>query len=462
MKGVKEELAVKQMTEDDAYETWTNESDIHSAIENHDSILPLFASFEDSDGKGYCIITKWCQGETLKDEALRGPDRVLSEKMLRELGLDILKGLVHLREQCVIHNDVKPSNIFLDQPGKGAKLADFGQSVKHLGGKEEPVLKRLEKEYAAPEQIKFKKGSFAVDVWSLGVSLYEVLVGYLPTLDDDYNLLSDKKFSRLSSNCQDLIHDMLTANPKHRPTPEKLLTHEFFTSCQLQSGQLQLKQAQEQVPGDSREQEEQADQEQQNLSWKHRREVEEENDEESSTPAKRTRLLLRDSDVEYFSDVSDEGDNDNTEDWKDLDANTVATPPAGLIGDDEHEDDEEGGDAGDDERSEEESENASDDENQSCGEDGKECASEDGNEDDNDDDSIKKQRGFRRDVRQYASFDADLIDYEKKKKGGQHGDIEVVVIKNEEKETATASCEQYNDDYSSDEDEGEMVEVPPY
>jgi serine/threonine-protein kinase len=51
--------------------------------------------------------------------------------MLQSIGLGVLSGLVHLHGQGIVHNDIKPANIFLEEPGQGVKLGDFGQSLIH-------------------------------------------------------------------------------------------------------------------------------------------------------------------------------------------------------------------------------------------------------------------------------------------------------------------------------------------
>ncbi|KAG0251329.1 Cell cycle serine/threonine-protein kinase cdc5/MSD2, partial [Linnemannia exigua] len=195
------------------YCQWESERVIHAGIEDHVNILKLTDSFSITM-KSYFIVTPFCEGGTLEDAAAKQPRRALSEARLRILGLEILAGLAHLRDHHVVHNDIKPSNIFFDGLDEGLKIGDFGQSALHLpDDDEEPDLPRYEERYAAPEQLQSGKGSFQVDVWSLGISLHEVVVGYCPIVDDLFKFIPDERFQDLSKDCQDLICAMLTVDP---------------------------------------------------------------------------------------------------------------------------------------------------------------------------------------------------------------------------------------------------------
>lgn len=93
--------------------------------------------------------------------------------------LQISKGVQELHNHRITHRDLKPENILLKTkytPGKEMpviKLADFGLSTQKL------IMETIAgtKEYIAPEQAKFHNYTNAVDVWSLGIILDEILHG---------------------------------------------------------------------------------------------------------------------------------------------------------------------------------------------------------------------------------------------------------------------------------------------
>jgi serine/threonine protein kinase len=76
----------------------------------------------------------------------------------------------------VIHRDIKPENILLFE--EGVKLADFGSSIQLSPDSREQLCGTPE--YLAPEVIENQRYDEKVDVWSVGVLVYEMLLGRTP------------------------------------------------------------------------------------------------------------------------------------------------------------------------------------------------------------------------------------------------------------------------------------------
>jgi len=109
-----------------------------------------------------------------------------SQLVLKKLLEDILNGLSYLHKKGIIHRDIKPSNILIKENTEGpiAKIADFGISeITNTLKNDTTSTIAATIPYLAPEQLDAKKYginesiSFNLDLWYLGVTMYEVLTG---------------------------------------------------------------------------------------------------------------------------------------------------------------------------------------------------------------------------------------------------------------------------------------------
>lgn len=105
----------------------------------------------------------------------------LSQFEKKEIILDIASGLAYLHNRiprCVIHRDLKPTNILLNLSGR-AKIADFGLSKFHTSHNDTFVMtgETGTYRYMAPEVILHKCYNVSVDIWSFGMILYFMYVG---------------------------------------------------------------------------------------------------------------------------------------------------------------------------------------------------------------------------------------------------------------------------------------------
>ena len=121
----------------------------------------------------------------------------------------------------MIHRDIKPENLLLDMKGE-VKIADFGWSVHAPNSRRKTLCGTLD--YLPPEMIEGKDHDSAVDVWSLGVLMYEFLVGSPPFEapggpNETYKRICavDLKFpSSVSEGARDLIRQLLVKDPTKR------------------------------------------------------------------------------------------------------------------------------------------------------------------------------------------------------------------------------------------------------
>ncbi|QQR75727.1 MAG: serine/threonine protein kinase [Holophagales bacterium] len=134
----------------------------------------------DTDAELSFLTMELAEGGSLKAELRRGP---LSIERSVALTAEILTGLEALHAHGIVHRDVKPGNVLLDASGH-AKLADFGLAL----SLEPDGLTRLTSEaafvgtveYLAPEQFRGSPIDGRSDLYSLGVTLFEMLAGRSP------------------------------------------------------------------------------------------------------------------------------------------------------------------------------------------------------------------------------------------------------------------------------------------
>ncbi|XP_061481930.1 cGMP-dependent protein kinase 1-like isoform X2 [Rhineura floridana] len=137
-------------------------------------IVRLFATFRDS--RHVYLLLEFCQGGELW--AKLREVRCFSEPVAIFCSACVVEALDYLHAQGIVYRDLKPENLMLDAQGY-VKLVDFGFAK---------ALRRGEKtysfcgtpEYLAPEILRHEGHDFAVDFWTLGVLVFEMLVGRPP------------------------------------------------------------------------------------------------------------------------------------------------------------------------------------------------------------------------------------------------------------------------------------------
>ena len=135
----------------------------------------------------------------------------------------------------IIHRDIKPENILLDVDGV-VKLADFGWS-NYFDDDSRRLTYCGTPEYLAPEMIKQSGHDKALDVWNLGVLLFELLTGSPPfegkSQSDLFNNILALKIKwpkGFNGIAKDLISKLLKIEPKHRMPVGEITSHPWFKS----------------------------------------------------------------------------------------------------------------------------------------------------------------------------------------------------------------------------------------
>lgn len=142
-------------------------------------------------GRKAFLALEYCSSGTLA-EVLAGGEMLPLERA-RRLVVGVARGLEYVHGKKVLHRDVKPANVFIDDGGT-AKLGDFGTGV-HVGDDSSERVGTAF--YMAPEIFEGQPASFRSDIYSLGVLAYEVIAGERPFTGESYEDLMMAHLSQL-------------------------------------------------------------------------------------------------------------------------------------------------------------------------------------------------------------------------------------------------------------------------
>lgn len=178
-----------------------------------------------------------------KGEILEMPaDKPLTEDAAWTCFRDVLHGLEYLHYQKVIHRDIKPSNLLRADNGE-VKIADLGVSDEFDGPDALLTNTAGTPAFTAPESLSQQTDSTpysgkAADIWSLGVTLYCLVVGKVPFQGENVPAVYDKIKTEhikvpdnigLSTELRDLIEQTLIKDPLERITLPEIKNHAWVT-----------------------------------------------------------------------------------------------------------------------------------------------------------------------------------------------------------------------------------------
>ena len=201
---------------------------------NHPNIIKLYGHFEDNT---YCyFIMEYIPGGNIFAYVPKNGIRTISTHQVASIIKDVISATYFLHNMIppIIHRDIKPENVLINAEMK-AKLTDFGWS-NYMNGEYKRTTVCGTPIYLAPEMINNTGHDEKVDIWCIGVLLFELMTGIQPWSGHDIQTVKHN-ISRLKINwpknmdrtAADLISKILRYNPEERISLRNMLNHPFFT-----------------------------------------------------------------------------------------------------------------------------------------------------------------------------------------------------------------------------------------
>jgi len=200
---------------------------------SHPNIVQIFDWGK--EGGTYYIVMEYVEGQSLA-QIIKGQGRIDPQRAA-DIVSDVAAALGHAHGEGVAHRDVKPGNVLISNKGE-VKVADFGIATAMTSGAENNLTQTGSvmgtATYFSPEQAQGKKVDRRSDLYSLGVVLYEMLVGQPPFTGDSPLAIAYKHVQEAPESPMDratgvpvplaaIAMKLLAKNPENRyPSAEDL------------------------------------------------------------------------------------------------------------------------------------------------------------------------------------------------------------------------------------------------
>ena len=201
---------------------------------HHPNVVKLYGHFEDNN---YCyFLMEYISKGNLYGLIPKDNKKRINTKVVATIMKDVISAVYYLHNMNppIIHRDIKPENILLND-GLVAKLTDFGWSNYIFNGIKRTTLCGTPV-YMAPEIIREQPHDEKVDIWCIGVLLFELTTGTLPfqgeTTEALKNNILNLKISwpkDINLDAKNLIIKILKIEPDQRISLTDIIQHDFFS-----------------------------------------------------------------------------------------------------------------------------------------------------------------------------------------------------------------------------------------
>ncbi|EGR28202.1 protein kinase domain protein [Ichthyophthirius multifiliis] len=200
---------------------------VHSQL-NHPNIIQYYDSFQENEL--VFIVLDYAQNGNLYSYLQK--KKHFSEKEAFKFFYQTCQALKYLHEMNIVHRDIKPENILIDE-NLQVKLCDFGWCTEDMENPRNTFCGTYE--YMAPEIVFRQQYDYRIDIWALGVLIYEFLHGSAPFKGKSLKEIQlkiqkgDVLFStQITDLSKSLICKLLQANPLKRISIDDILQHPWM------------------------------------------------------------------------------------------------------------------------------------------------------------------------------------------------------------------------------------------
>ena len=200
---------------------------------NHPYSVKLYNHFEDNE-KLYLIMELASNGNLYNFIQNNKNQKIKTKEMIKKIIIQVIEIIKYLHSLDIIYRDIKPENILLDKD-YNVKLCDYGWAS-YLSKGQFCSAYCGTPEYVSPEVIKKYPYNEKVDIWGIGVLIFELVFGYPPFTsnfnEDRFNNIKEGKINwpkDLSDmELKDLIEKILKVNPKDRISLDEIEKHQWL------------------------------------------------------------------------------------------------------------------------------------------------------------------------------------------------------------------------------------------
>ncbi|KAL4474448.1 hypothetical protein ABPG72_007847 [Tetrahymena utriculariae] len=227
-------VALKQIKKDtikefNLYQDILNEIKVQGIL-SHPNIIQLYGFFIDNDS--IYLIQELALGKELFTELKSTVYKKFTENLTSFYVKQVIEALIYMHSKNVVHRDLKPENIMVHNGL--LKICDFGYAAIVQKNKMRSTFCGT-LDYVSPEMVQGKSYDFSVDVWSVGILTYELLIGHAPFAAKSHDATFDQilngelRFSGpISFDAGDFISKILEREPNSRMNLTQAIQHPFI------------------------------------------------------------------------------------------------------------------------------------------------------------------------------------------------------------------------------------------